>query len=298
MTAAQVQEHGAMLASSSAFRDIAVIVTGSASDRALALAAANLARISAARLHILRPLLLPMPAIHPWALMTDPTCAARCARLREAAAVHNATIEAAIVDERVEASAAVLETMYESPGRLLAGACQAMDIAVLMRPDNMPVAEAAVRGYFADLLLGSGRPVIVLPPAAAADCLLPGRVVVAWSGSAECARAVHEAMPLLHCARVVEILSAVPAVPAHMPFVIPAETLASHLAHHDIDATVVHETIHDRPPAHHILAHAASTRATMIVAGGYGHSRLKEWIMGGTTRSLFHDAPVPVLFSH
>ncbi|MGA7437101.1 MAG: universal stress protein [Luteibacter sp.] len=293
------QRHGSNeKPSTAALRELAVIVTDGPSDNALARASAALARLFDGRLHIIRPLMLPMPAIHPWAIVTDPACASRCVQLRTAAAAHNAALEAVLRTEQVEADMAVLETMYEAPGVLLVAACRTMDVCIMMRPDNIPVAETTMRGYFADLLLGSGRPVVVVPPRAAPDCLLPKRVVVAWSGTAQCARAVHEAMPLLRRAEIVEILFAAAAASTNRSSITPADALATYLAHHGIDANVVQETIRHRPPAHYILAHAERTKATMIVAGGYGHGRLREWVMGSTTRLLFHDSPVPVFFSH
>lgn len=284
--------------STAALRELAVIVSDGPSDNALARASAALARLFDGRLHILRPLLLPVPAIHPWAVVPDPACASRCVHLRTAAAAHNTALEALLRTEQVEAHITVLETMCESPGGLLVAACRAMDVCIMMRPDNIPVAETTMRGYFSDLLLGSGRPVVVVPPGAAPDCLLPKRVVVAWSGTAQCARAVHEAMPLLRRAQIVEILCAATAVSTHRSFITPADALATYLAHHGIEVEVVQETIRHRPPAHYILASAERTQATMIVAGGYGHGRLREWVMGSTTRSLFHDSPLPVFFSH
>ena len=137
----------------------------------------------------------------------------------------------------------------------------------------------------------------MVPP----DCRarLPAhRVVIAWRPSRESARAIHDALPLLRLADEVDVLviDAVGGELSHGEE--PGADVAAHLARNGIKVSVVRRDSGSRPVASILLEHARETMAQMIVAGGYGHSRLREWALGGVTRELLMSAPIPVLFSH
>jgi nucleotide-binding universal stress UspA family protein len=123
--------------------------------------------------------------------------------------------------------------------------------------------------------------------------------VVAWQPTRESTRALHDALPLLRAARTVDVVTVDPVIGESRHGEEPGADIAAHLARHGLEANVV---VHARRPqetvAAALLRHAAESGAQLLVAGGYGHSRLREWAIGGTTRELLRTARTPVLFSH
>jgi nucleotide-binding universal stress UspA family protein len=121
-------------------------------------------------------------------------------------------------------------------------------------------------------------------------------VLLAWDGGRTAARAVGDAMPFLEKAKQVEVVI-VGAKPPKSDEV-PGADLGEHLARHGITTTVKRITAPDNNVASTILSHAADSSADLIVMGGYGHSRLREFVLGGVTRGLLESMTVPVLMSH
>jgi len=140
-------------------------------------------------------------------------------------------------------------------------------------------------------LLNAGRPILMMPPGTS---LVPGgTVVVAWDGRREAARAVADAMPLLALASRV-ILQVV--VSGSGPGEHGAADAVRWLAQHGVGATLrIDEAV---SPADSLLRVVRNESADLLVTGGYGHSRLGELVMGGTTRTLLRSSPVPLLMSH
>lgn len=141
------------------------------------------------------------------------------------------------------------------------------------------------------LLLGSGRPVLVVPDADAPSP--PGkRVAVAWNGTRESARALADAMPLLAAAEAVLLVQVGEG---------DSESLSEikrHLVRNGINA----ETRMVAPPDHNvgaaILASADGFSADLLVMGGYGHSRMREVVLGGATAHVLRHAGICLLMSH
>jgi nucleotide-binding universal stress UspA family protein len=150
---------------------------------------------------------------------------------------------------------------------------------------------------FVDLLVGSGRPVLVVPPH-----YLPrsGKryAVVAWQPTREAARAVHDALPLLKDAEQIDVLVVDPQLAANDHDLMPGADIATHLARHGLTVNVVAIPSLGESTAAAILRFVVESGADLLVAGGYSHSRWREQLLGGVTRSLLARAPVPVLFSH
>jgi nucleotide-binding universal stress UspA family protein len=143
------------------------------------------------------------------------------------------------------------------------------------------------------MVLNSGRPTLIVPYAGEFSNI-GQRPVVAWDGSRAAARAVTDALPFLKLAESVSIamfnskLSAGEQVGAE---------LVAFLGRHDIQAEVIaKKTKLDIGNA--LLSLAADCDADMLVMGGYGHSRLREMIMGGVTRRILESMTLPVLMSH
>lgn len=281
-----------------AYRDIAVAVMDMPADGAALAAAAALARNHGAELDVLQVLPMPLPAVDAWALIPDPSLTERYAELRAAAAKHTTELERRLPTLGVQGRVQVLEAFYESPTSVLAAAARRTDISVLARPVNAPASTARVHAQFAGLLLESGRPVIVVPAELDTPCLPPRHVTIAWADTSESARAVHDALPLLRTAESVDVVMVDPVASQLEEAGAFGDALAAHLKRHGVSTRLHVEKSRGRHVSRVILDRASRSRAHLIVAGGYGHSRLREWVVGGTTRALFHDSPVPLFFSH
>jgi nucleotide-binding universal stress UspA family protein len=158
-----------------------------------------------------------------------------------------------------------------------------------------PFESADVPQYAA---LHAGRPVLIVPHAGA-PAMLPRRILVAWDASPAATRAVTDSLPLLRRAASVEILGFTEAHPDERQGQQPATDLAQYLARHGVNVLVsaVAATSHQEVGAA-LLAHAGRTQADLLVMGCYGHSRLRELMLGGTTRSVLDEMAIPVLMSH
>lgn len=138
----------------------------------------------------------------------------------------------------------------------------------------------------------TGRPVMVVPPG---DVAGPDRrVVISWNGSAQSARAVASAMPLLRAAKSVTAFT----VDSGNTSGERAPELASYLGWHGIDAKT--QTISGPPSAvgARLMEDLKSEEADLLVMGAYTHSRMRQLILGGVTRHVLEHSPVPVFMAH
>jgi len=177
---------------------------------------------------------------------------------------------------------------------VLCGEARTSGLTLMTRPyqteEGMPdLAEA--------LIFGSGKGVLFAPPGAAGAVAQPETVVVAWRNSREAARAVVEAMPFLHTARQV-IIATVDESGAQAQFGgEPGAEIARHLDRYGIQVELKHIT--EWSSVHEALdAQINAAGAGMLVMGSYGHSRLRQWVLGGVTRDVLSNATVPVLTAH
>jgi nucleotide-binding universal stress UspA family protein len=145
-----------------------------------------------------------------------------------------------------------------------------------------------------ELVLGIGRPVLVVPRYGAFT-LLGDHVLVGWNASREAARAVNDALPLLRRAQRVTVLSVDPADSDRR---LPGADITLHLARHGVNAVASQTFGADIAVGDILLSVAADVGADLIVIGAYGHSRLREMVLGGVTRHLLRHMTVPVLMSH
>jgi nucleotide-binding universal stress UspA family protein len=147
------------------------------------------------------------------------------------------------------------------------------------------------------VLFGSGRPILVYPEAAeitAGDGF--DSVAISWDGGRAAARAVADALPLLRAAGEVRIFTALGDKPNAVKGA--AHELLRHLRHHGIDALVDERLDHDRAIGCRLAGYVADTKPDLLVMGGYGHARLREFVLGGATDAVLRDPPCPVLLSH
>jgi nucleotide-binding universal stress UspA family protein len=147
-----------------------------------------------------------------------------------------------------------------------------------------------------DALMRAGRPILVVPPGVAA--LEGRRVLVAWKDTREARRAVADALPLLSRAEEVLVVEAAPEVEERGQALRRADDVAALLAGHG--ATARGEALEPGggAVADDLLRAAGRHGADLVVAGGYGHARLREWAFGGVTRDLLTRCPVCCLLSH
>jgi nucleotide-binding universal stress UspA family protein len=143
-----------------------------------------------------------------------------------------------------------------------------------------------------DLLMRSGRPVLAVP--AGIGALGERDIVIAWKSTREARRAVSDAMPLITRARNVHIVHV---GEGNEPANDAVEDVRALLARHDVFANAKNLE-HDGSAGEMLLAAARRTGADLIVAGGYGHTRLREWILGGVTQSILERSHIPCLMSH
>jgi len=155
-----------------------------------------------------------------------------------------------------------------------------------------------VLGGFADYaVMDCGRPVLVVP-FVGASVPVDGTALVAWSGTRESARAANDALALLALAKRVQVVVIEPADTDLSDAPLPGAALCEHLARHDINAEAKLIAGSDVNAGDLLLSHAADVDANLIVMGAYGHSRLRQVVLGGMTRHMLAHATVPVLMSH
>jgi len=170
------------------------------------------------------------------------------------------------------------------------------DLIVLSQVDAAEVSVLGT-GFPADVVLGSGRPVLNIPyigPAAT----LGQRVLVAWDGGREAARAVNDALPILERAHSVTVLSVNPDASSDGQRRDPGADIALHLARHGVKVTAARTIAQEISVGDAILADIADNGTDLLVMGAYGRSRLRELVLGGVTRHMFEHMTVPVLMSH
>ena len=185
--------------------------------------------------------------------------------------------------------------LYTAVADALSTNARYADLAVLGQADPD---EVETPSYLPEeVTLGSGRPILVIPYIGPAPTL-GQRVTVAWDASREAARAVNDALPLLVRAQAVDVVTV---NPSDSPFghgEDPGADIALHLARHDIQVEVRRIETRDLDVANTVLSHIADRGSDLVVMGAYGHSRLRELVLGGATRTILRDMTVPVLMAH
>ncbi|HUA78415.1 MAG TPA: universal stress protein [Acetobacteraceae bacterium] len=194
----------------------------------------------------------------------------------------------------------VLEEGAPIPAAL--GHARRADLVIAGQTDPEGGKDQPVVNPIEEILLGAGRPLLVVPrygnfPSCGET------VLVGWTDTREATRAVHDAMPILAAAKAVTVLTVGGEhgggrAGEDGEEVVPAAPVAEHLARHGVPATAAQTVSGGLSPADVLLNYASDIGADLIVVGGYGHSRLREVTLGGVTQSLLQHMTVPVLFSH
>lgn len=163
----------------------------------------------------------------------------------------------------------------------------------------IPVGEpAGFQQYIAEcVIFGSGRPVLILPevPKRGAEVKLDV-IGVAWDFSRPAARAIADALPLLQRAKTVRVVTVTNEKTIDTRR--SGSELARHLACHGVEVVLEEEDAAGRPIGQALESYASSRHLDLLVMGAYGHSRMRDFLLGGATKSVLANPPRPVLLSH
>ena len=168
------------------------------------------------------------------------------------------------------------------------------DIAVIGQTDPENTEMGLARDFPGLVALMSGRPVLAIPRTWRAHPI-GRRVLVAWNGSREATRALHDALPLLRAAEEVRVLALTPKGGENDR---SGADIAAHLTRHGVSAQAEHGVLDNTRVGAALLTSAAGFRADLVVMGAYGRSRMREIILGGASRSVLRDMTLPVLMAH
>lgn len=150
---------------------------------------------------------------------------------------------------------------------------------------------------FRSLLIRSGRPVLLVPEGV--RVVAPAQhPVIAWTPTADASRALHDALPLFKPGAEVDVLMVDPVVSDTAHGEEPGADIALHLSRHGFRVRVLSRPSEGLAVGRSLLRHLHDTGADLLVMGGYGHGRWREFLLGGTTRSILDGATTPVLFAH
>jgi nucleotide-binding universal stress UspA family protein len=201
--------------------------------------------------------------------------------------------EAAAKAAGVSAETRVVDASVAGAADLFGRIARRFDIAVVgqARREQGASEELLIEGA----LFGSGRPLVIVPYVQTHGLTL-ARILVCWDGSRPAARAIADAMPFLSRAKAIDIV--VVTGERDKSGEITGKNMRRHLERHGIQTEIKHITGAGVEAQNAILSHAADSGADFMVMGGYGHSRLREFILGGVTRGILRSMTVPVLMSH
>jgi nucleotide-binding universal stress UspA family protein len=170
------------------------------------------------------------------------------------------------------------------------------DLAILGQLDPDLGEAERIRPHPEQITLASGRPILVVPYAGHFENV-GRRIVVGWNATREAARAVNDAMPLLVSAEAVTVLTIDAREGPHGHGALPGADISLHLARHGVKAEIEHTISAGLPVGEVLLSRAADFGADLLVMGSYGHSRTRELLLGGATRTLLRSMTIPVLMS-
>ncbi|ANW06097.1 hypothetical protein LMTR13_34315 [Bradyrhizobium icense] len=213
----------------------------------------------------------------------------------ESARAANGAIERfkqAAAQAHLPAEAQMVEASIGGTPRIFGHIARTFDLAIVAQTQPEAVTSTDVAAEAA--MFESGRPIVVVP-SIQKDGIKLGCILVCWDGSRTAARALADSMPFLERAKSIEVINVGNGRRE------AEESLAAvgrHLARHGLNCSAKALIADGTDVTNVILSHAADLSADLIVMGGYGHSRLREFVLGGVTRGILDTMTVPVLMSH
>jgi nucleotide-binding universal stress UspA family protein len=274
-------------------KDIVVNLTGDAPQEFAADYAISLARLFDA--HIAGIGFIYEPVIPGTVMGGIPTDLIEAQREENTQAAKVATnrFEAAARGAGLSAEVRLLDASVAGAADLFGRIARRFDLAVVgqARPQEGASEELLIEGA----LFESGRPVVVVPYVQTQGVTLD-RVLVCWDGSRPATRAIADALPFLRRAKAIDIVAVSGERGKGSELV--GTNMARHLARHGLKVELKRLSAGNVDVPAAITAHATETGADFMVMGGYGHSRLREFILGGVTRTVLTSSTIPVLMSH
>ena len=279
------------------FKDIVVPQTGTPADADALAMAIDLAYRLEAHLAVMEMVNLPMLSAGPWGLMPEVGLVDLYKTLREQGERNVVQLRERLEKESISSEVRLVESLYAEPFHMAAHCAHYADLSVVAGAAGDGSEANTTRSYLGSLLIESGRPVMVVPQGCKVP-MLPRRIVIAWKPTREAARAVHDAMPFLCRAENVDVVVVNPTGGDRGHGEQPGADIATHLTRHGVKVNVVVLTSDRDDVSTALLRHAGEMDAQLLVAGGYSHSRFREWALGGVTRELVLDSRLPLFFSH
>lgn len=277
--------------------DILLPVTGTSGDAAALTDAIALASDLGAHLSVLHVVNLPTPYVGPLGVSNDYLLGDLYRELRRQGDEDAAKLRTRLEREGISWELRRVETIMGDVPRPLTMHGRYADLSVVPGPGAAGIDRERAFLFFNGFLFDTGRPVLVVPPQKPAS--LPMKhAVVAWQPTREGTRALHDALPLLKRCRSVDVVTVDPQVGASRHGEEPGADIAAHLARHGLRVDVVSLPGGGAPVASVLLRHCAESGADLLVSGGYGNARAREWVLGGVTLDLLETLTLPVLFSH
>jgi nucleotide-binding universal stress UspA family protein len=193
----------------------------------------------------------------------------------------------------VKADSLTVSASLVSAGNQFGQIARRFDLAVVgqAEPETRMVEESIIEAALFD----SGGPVIIVPYIQQTPLRLD-HIMVCWDGSRAAARAIRDAVPFLRRAGRIEVVNVTNERGKQDQT--ECADIGAHLAHHGLNVVIKRIPLGDVDVAALLLSHAADEDVDFIVMGGYGHSRLREFVLGGVTRSMLRTMTAPVLMSH
>ena len=171
------------------------------------------------------------------------------------------------------------------------------DWVVLGQP-NPEDADAGFERHLVQNVVFSGARPVLMVPYVGASAAFPHNILVAWDGGREASRAIADALPLLVRAERVTVVSIRTDATREVMDAQAEARLADYLRAHGIEAELKHYEGSASDVGEVLISSVADFGCSMMVMGGYGHARIREWALGGTTRTVMESMTVPVLMSH
>lgn len=186
-------------------------------------------------------------------------------------------------------------SMVADPAEMLAREARTADLIVVGRRPERVGASSSRHADPGDVLMQAGRPILIVPPGVSS--LQTDHIVIAWKDSLEARRAVTDAMPFLTRAVSVLVVEVCDDESEQDRAAAVVRDVAAYLVGHGIKATGEARLLREATVSAELLLAAEQLRAELVVAGGYAHSRLQEWVFGGLTRTLLGHFPKCCLLS-